>query len=55
MLSRAVRWSGLKAWGLRLAKRSSLKAAKVAVARKLSVIMHRMWTDETEFRWSTVG
>jgi transposase len=55
MLSRAVRWSALKAWGLRLAKRSSLKAAKVAVARKLAVILHRMWADGTEFRWSTAG
>jgi transposase len=55
LLSRPVRWSALKAWGLRVAKRSSLKVAKVAVARKLAVIMHRMWVDQTDFRWSTAG
>jgi transposase len=35
-----------------LARRSSLKKAKVAVARKLAVIMHRMWRDGTPFRWT---
>ena len=30
-----------------------LKKAKVAVARKLAVILHRMWIDGTRFRWST--
>ena len=47
------RWSSLRAWAMRIAKRSSAKAAKVALARKLSVIMHRMWIDGTDFRWST--
>jgi hypothetical protein len=28
-----------------------MKRAKVAVARKLAVILHRMWVDETDFRW----
>lgn len=42
--------NALKAWGLRLAKRSSKKLACVAVARKLAVIMHAMWRDGTEFR-----
>ena len=36
---------------MRLAKRSSLRKAKVAVARKLAVILHRMWVDGTEFKW----
>ena len=39
-------------WGIRLAKRSGLRKAKVAVARKLAVILHRMWIDGTEFKWS---
>src|SRR5215471_5375376 len=43
----------LKAWGIRLAKRSGLRKAKVAVARKLAVILHRMWIDGTEFKWSS--
>jgi hypothetical protein len=33
-------------------KRSGLKKAKIAVARKLAVIMHRMWVDGASFRWS---
>jgi transposase len=36
-----------------LAKRNGLRKAKVAVARKLAVILHRMWVDGTEFNWST--
>ena len=39
-------------WGVRLAKRNGLRKAKVAVARKLAVILHRMWIDGTEFNWS---
>jgi hypothetical protein len=39
--------------GIRLAKRNGLRTAKVAVARKLAVILHRMWVDGTEFNWST--
>jgi hypothetical protein len=35
-----------------LAKRNGLRKAKVAVARKLAVILHRMWIDGTEFNWS---
>lgn len=53
LLTRVARWSALKAWGMRIAKRSSLSKAKVAVARKLAVVLHRMWIDGTEFNWST--
>ena len=52
LLTRVAKWSALKAWGMRIAKRSSLAKAKVAVARKLAVILHRMWVDGTEFNWS---
>ena len=52
LLTRVARWSTLKVWGMRIAKRKSLGKAKVAVARKLAVILHRMWVDGTEFRWS---
>jgi hypothetical protein len=44
----------LKAWGLRLAKRNGMKEAQVAVARKLAVIMHCIWTDGTSFQWGKV-
>jgi transposase len=52
LLTRVPKWSVLKAWGMRLAKRNGLRKAKVAVARKLAVILHRMWIDGTEFNWS---
>ena len=52
LLTRVAKWSALKAWGMRVAKRSSLAKAKVAVARKLAVILHRMWVNGTEFNWS---
>jgi transposase len=53
LLTRVAKRSALKAWGIRLAKRSGLRKAKVAVARKLAVILHRMWVDSTEFNWSS--
>jgi transposase len=52
LLTRVPKWSALRAWGMRLAKRNGLCKAKVAVARKLAVILHRMWIDGTEFNWS---
>ena len=52
LLSRVTRFSALKRWGLQVAKRRGLKRAKVAVARKLAVILHRMWLDGTTFRWT---
>lgn len=50
MLMRAVAGSGIKSWGLRLMRRKGRRRAVVAVARKLAIVMHRMWTDGTEFR-----
>jgi len=51
LLTRSQRFSSLKRWGLNVAKHRGMKRAKVAVARKLAVILHRMWVDETDFRW----
>ncbi len=53
-LTRVRKWSALKAWGHRLAKRIGFKKAKIAVARKLAIILHRMWIDGTPFHWSTM-
>ncbi len=50
-LTRGHQWSAVKAWGLRVAKRRGMKRAKVAVARKLAGIMHRMWITEEPFRF----
>lgn len=52
LLTRVQKWSTLRAWGMRLAKRIGMRKARVAVARKLAVILHRMWVDGTDFRWS---
>jgi transposase len=53
LLTRVAKWSALKAWGMRIAKRSGIRKAKVAVARRLAVILRRMWIDGTEFNWSS--
>jgi hypothetical protein len=49
LLHRTQRWSALKAWGVRLMKRVGANNAKVAVARKIAVILHCIWTDGTSF------
>lgn len=51
IISRVGRWSRLKAWAVRLTKKVGFKKARVALARKLAVIMHRMWMDKTVFTW----
>jgi transposase len=50
-LRRFKKWSTVRAWGVKLAKRAGAKKACVAVARKLAIIMHRMWVEETDFRF----
>jgi transposase len=52
MLTRSAKWSSLKARAVKLAQRRGLKRAKVALARKLAVILHRMWRDQTDFRFT---
>jgi transposase len=53
LLTRNAQWSSLKAWGMHLAKTRGHRHAVVAVARKLAVILHRMWLDDTQFNWGT--
>lgn len=48
---RSRKWSSLRAWGMQIAKRRGMARARVAVARKLAVILYRMWRDQTEFRF----
>jgi transposase len=50
LLSRVQKVSVLREWGVRLAKRIGHRKARVAIARKLAVILHRMWADKAEFR-----
>jgi transposase len=49
ILTRPVKGSALKSWAAKLARRAGMKKAKVALARKLAVILHRMWIDKAEF------
>jgi len=51
LLIRSAKWSSLRAWGMNIAKRRGMARARVAVARKLAVTLHRMWADGSEFRW----
>lgn len=52
LLIRSRKWSALRAWGLKIAKARGMARARVAVARKLAVILHRMWRDGSTFHWS---
>jgi transposase len=52
ILTRPVKGLGLKSWAMRLAKRAGMKKAKVALARRLAVILHRMWVDGTRFAFT---
>src|SRR3712207_841349 len=51
MLTRAGRFSTLKRWALEVAKRRGMRQAKVALARKLAAVLHRMWLDGSDFRF----
>ena len=49
ILTRPVKGSALKSWAARLANRAGMRKAKVALARKLAVVLHRMLADGTPF------
>ncbi len=51
LMTRTRKWSQLRAWGMAVAKRRGLKRATVAVARKLAVILHRIWVSGDEFNY----
>jgi transposase len=51
LLVRSSKWSALRVWGLAIARRRGMAKAKIAVARKLAVILHRMWVEGTDFRF----
>ena len=53
LLTRTKKWSWLKAWGMKLARHRGMRRAIVAVARRMAIVMHRMWRDGTEFRWTS--
>ena len=53
IITRVTRWSALKAWAVRIAQRRGAKRAKVALARKLACVLHRMWVAQTDFRYAS--
>jgi transposase len=55
ILTQPVKGSGLKSWAAKLARRVGMKKAKVALARKLAVIMHRMLVDAKPFDFAAAA
>jgi transposase len=55
ILTKPVKGSALKSWAMRLAKRVGMQKAKVALARKLAVIMHRMLVEGTTFDFAAAA
>ncbi|EXS69453.1 MULTISPECIES: IS110 family transposase [unclassified Sphingobium] len=51
ILSRVRQPFALQRWGRKLAEVKGPKRARVAVARKLAILLHSLWLNETEFRW----
>ena len=51
LLTRVKRWSALRAWAAQVSRRRGQKKAIVALARRIGVILHRMWIDGTDFHW----
>ena len=51
LLHRHPRACALRGWGLALAKRVGMRRAKVAVARKIAVLLHTLWRRGEDFRW----
>ena len=52
LLTRVKRPCALQAWGKALAETKGPKRARVAVARKLAILLHRLWQSQTEFSWT---
>jgi transposase len=55
MLTRSQKFSTLKRWAMAVARRRGQKRAKVALARKLATVLHRMWVSGTDFRFGKEG
>jgi transposase len=51
LLTRTGKFSSLKRWALEVSQRRGMRRAKVALARKLATVLHRLWIDGSEFRF----
>jgi transposase len=52
LLSRVKRPCALQTWGKALAASKGAKRARVAVARKLAILLHNLWRTDTDFQWA---
>jgi transposase len=52
LTSRPQRPCALRAWARTLAGRIGVKKARVALARKLAVLLHHLWSREEDLRWA---
>ena len=55
LLTRSRTSSPLRSWAQKLAKKAGFKKARVALARKMAVVLHRMWLNGTDFGANTVN
>ena len=51
IMTRVQRPLALKIWAMKIAKRSGTNKARVALARKLAVLLHSIWRTGEPFRW----
>ncbi len=54
LLFNTKKWCALKAWGMKIAKRHGFSKARIAVARKLAIILCKMWLREQDFCWTNI-
>ncbi len=52
LLTRVKRPCALQTWGKALAAAKGGKRARVAVARKLAILLHKLWRTDTDFKWA---
>lgn len=53
LLTRTRSWCALKRWAVAVAKRRGLNRARVALARRLAIVLFALWRDGSTFRWSS--
>jgi transposase len=52
LMTSTKNWCALKVWGMKIAKRHGFSKARIAVARKLAIILCKMWLREQDFCWT---
>jgi hypothetical protein len=54
LMAATKKWCPLKTWAIKIAKKQRFSKARVAVAPKLAIILHRMWINQQDFPWTSV-